>query len=106
MFRHIMLALAAAALIAGVAAQDAPAHEGHDHGPQAPAAPATVAPRGEAHSERFELVAVANGRMLAIYLDDYRTNAPVENAAIEVETPSGPMQAKPAGDGVYRLDAP
>jgi RND family efflux transporter MFP subunit len=106
MFRYITFAVAVAALIVGLHAQNLRAHEGHDHGAQAPAAPATVAPRGEAHSERFELVAVAQGKTLAIYLDDYKTNAPVSDAAIEVETPDGPVSAKPVGDGVYRLDAP
>jgi RND family efflux transporter MFP subunit len=106
MFRHIFRALALTALVSALGMACASAHEGHDHGPQAPAAPATVAPRGEAHSERFEIVAVAEGKMLAIYLDDYKTNAPVDGAEVEVETPSGPAQAKPVGDGVYRLDAP
>lgn len=103
---QIRIALAAAALISAIGAHGAAAHEGHDHGAQAPAAPATVAPRGEAYSERFELVAVAQGKTLAIYLDDYRTNTPVAQADIEVETPDGPVAAKALGDGVYQLDAP
>jgi cobalt-zinc-cadmium efflux system membrane fusion protein len=106
MFRNILPAFAAAGFILTFGATAVPAHEGHDHGPEAPAAPATVAPRGEAHSERFEIVAVAQGKTLAIYLDDYTTNAPIEQAAIEVETPSGPAAAKSLGNGVYSLDAP
>lgn len=106
MFRTILPAFAAAGFILTVGATAVPAHEGHDHGPAAPAAPASVAPRGEAHSERFEIVAVAQGNTLAIYLDDYKTNAPIEQAAIEVETPSGPAAAKSVGNGVYSLDAP
>jgi len=110
MFRHIAPGLAAAALIftllLALGARASRAHEGHDHGPEAPPAPATVAPRGEAHSDRFEIVAVAQGRTLAIFVDDYRTNAPVEKAGIEVETPAGPVTAKALGNGVYSLDAP
>lgn len=106
MFRNILPTFAAAGFILTFGATAAPAHEGHDHGPEAPAAPASVAPRGEAHSERFEIVAVAQGKTLAIYLDDYKTNAPIEQAAIEVETPSGPAAAKSLGNGVYSLDAP
>ncbi len=106
MFRNILPAFAAAGFILTFGATAAPAHEGHDHGPEAPAAPASVAPRGEAHSERFEIVAVAQGKTLAIYLDDYKTNAPIDQAAIEVETPSGPAAAKSLGNGVYSLDAP
>lgn len=106
MIRHILFVLATAASIAVVGTVSLRAHEGHDHGPQVPTAPSSVAPRGEAFSDRFEIVAVAQSGTLAIYVDDYKTNAPVDNAAVEVETPSGPMPAKPAGDGVYRLDAP
>jgi hypothetical protein len=45
------------------------------------------------------------GQTLAIYLDDYKTNAPVDQAEIEVETPQGPVAAKGVGNGVYQLDA-
>ncbi len=106
MFRPILSALAAAALILTATAGAVRAHEGHDHGPEAPAAPATVAPRGEAHSERFEVVAIAHGKTLSIYLDAYKTNAPIDGDEIEVETPAGPAVAKPLGNGVYSLDAP
>ena len=82
------------------------AHEGHDHGSQAPAAPATASPRGEAHSDKFELVAVAQAETLTLYLDDYRSNAPVDKAIVEIETPDGPKTATPLGNGIYRLDAP
>ncbi len=106
MLRINLPAIAASVFILLSGASGARAHEGHTHGPEAPAAPATAAPRGEAHSERFEIVAVAQGKTLAIYLDDYKTNAPVDNATIEVETPSGPVVAKGVGNGVYQLDAP
>jgi RND family efflux transporter MFP subunit len=106
MFRNILPAFAAAVFILISGTTGPRAHEGHDHGPEAPAAPATVTPRGEAQSERFEVVAVAQGKALAIYLDDYKTNAPVDKAGIEVETPSGPVTAKALGNGVYSLAAP
>jgi RND family efflux transporter MFP subunit len=106
MRHHILFALATAVLLSTPGAHGLRAHEGHDAGAEVQAAPASVAPRGEAHSERFEIVAVAQGDTLAIYVDDYKTNAPVDHAGVEVETPSGPATAKPLGDGVYRLDAP
>lgn len=99
MFRHLLFVLA-------LATTSAVAHEGHDHGPEAPPPPATMQPRGEAHSEDFELVAVAEKEALVFYLDDYRSNAAVEGAAIEIETPDGPKSAQAIGGGVYRLDAP
>lgn len=106
MFRTILPAFAAAAFILLSGASGSRAHEGHDHGAEPPAAPATVAPRGEARSERFEVVTVAQGKTLTIYLDNYKTNAPVDQAEIEVETPSGPAPAKALGNGVYSLEAP
>ncbi len=105
MFRTILAALIVALLSISYA-PELRAHEGHDHGTEPPPPPVTVAPRGEAHSDRFEIVAVAQGKTLAIYLDDYRTNTPVDQAEIEVETPAGPANAKAVGDGVYMLDAP
>jgi len=109
MLRMIASALFAAAftcLIAISLAAPAQAHEGHDHGAQAPAAPASVAPRGEAHSENVEIVAVAQGNALLFYLDTYVGNAPIAAATLEVETPDGPATAEKVQDGVYRLNAP
>ncbi|KQT84142.1 HlyD family efflux transporter periplasmic adaptor subunit [Aurantimonas sp. Leaf443] len=81
------------------------AHEGHDHGAPPPAATATAAPRAEAQSALFELVAVARGTSLEIHLDRFETNEPVIGATIEVETPAGPATATAEGE-FYRLDAP
>jgi cobalt-zinc-cadmium efflux system membrane fusion protein len=96
-------ALAAAALLATLSAT--PAHEGHDHGPAAPAARADAAPRGEAASEAFELVAVAQGETLVFYLDRFASNEPVRDATLAVEAPGGPVTAEAAG-GAYRIKAP
>ena len=96
-------ALAAAALLAGLSATAA--HEGHDHGPAAPAARADAAPRGEATSDAFELVAVAQGETLVFYLDRFASNEPVRDATLAVEAPGGPVTAEAAG-GAYRIKAP
>jgi cobalt-zinc-cadmium efflux system membrane fusion protein len=96
-------ALAAAALLAGLSATAA--HEGHDHGPAAPAARADAAPRGEATSDAFELVAVAQGETLVFYLDRFGSNEPVRDATLAVEAPGGPVMAEAAG-GAYRINAP
>lgn len=105
MFRTILAALVLA-LISVCFTPELRAHEGHDHGAEPPPPPPTIAPRGGAHSDRFEIVAVAQGKTLAIYLDDYKTNAPVDHAEVEVETPAGPVNAKAVGDGVYMVHAP
>jgi hypothetical protein len=105
MVRQLFSVSFAAALLAAIPGF-ALAHEGHDHGPQAPAAPATVLQRGEAHSDTFELVAIAERDTLILYLDDYRSNAPVDGAKLEIETPDGPKAASALGDGIYKLEAP
>jgi RND family efflux transporter MFP subunit len=106
MLSHLASALVAGALLAGIVAGTAHAHEGHDHGAPAAASPASVAARGEAASENFELVAVAQGAELIIYLDRFASNEPAAGAAIEVETPEGPAKAEAKDDGTYRLPAP
>ncbi|KMO31064.1 RND transporter [Methylobacterium tarhaniae] len=82
------------------------AHEGHDHGaPQAPVSK-TIAPRGEASSAAFELVAIPRGDALVLYLDRFATGEPITEATLEVETPAGPATAEATPDGSYRLPAP
>ncbi len=82
------------------------AHEGHDHGAPPPPPVTTLAPRAEATSADFELVAVLRDGTLTIHLDRFADNAPVEGAAIEVDTPEGSQAAKPAGPGTYVLPVP
>lgn len=81
------------------------AHEGHDHGPPQPEQVTIAAPRAEAQSEDFELVAIARDGALLIYLDRFRTNEPLIGASIQLETPDGPKLAAPEQDR-YRLEAP
>ena len=105
MLSHLASALAVALCLA-FGATAGHAHEGHDHGPPAAPAPTHVAPRVEAHSDAFELVAVAQGGDLVIYLDRFVGNEPVDGATVELETPSGPVTATGDGGGVYRAKAP
>src|SRR5262245_7006789 len=99
----IATALAVAALLASLGA--VPAHEGHDHGPAAPAARVDAPPRGEAVSDAFGLVAVAQGETLVLYLDRFASNEPVQGATLTVEAPGGPVQAEASGS-TYRIKAP
>ena len=82
------------------------AHDGHDHGAPPPAAISNLAPRTEAASEQYELVAIARGGDLVIYLDRFATNESVDGASIEVETPAGPQPARAMANEPYRLSAP
>jgi len=104
-FGRLLRALAAIAILCGAIAPVF-AHEGHDHDEQQQAVSAGALPRGEAVSNEFEIVAVARGEALEIYLDRFATNEPVTDATLEAETPSGPMKANPDADGTYRITAP
>ena len=104
MSRVIATAFAAVAWVATLGASAIRAHEGHGHGPQ-PSVRIDAAPRGQASSALFELVAIAQGEELVIYIDRFATNEPVRDAAVEVETPAGPATAA-ASDDAYRLKAP
>lgn len=94
-----------ALLVAASLAGSARAHEGHDHGAPPPAASQSLAPRAEAASAAFELVAVLRGDELRIFLDRFADNAPVEGATIEVDTTAGTASARPAEPGTYVLPA-
>jgi len=84
----------------------AAAHEGHDHGAPPPAATGKLAPRAEATSANFEIVAVPSGSELVLHLDGFADNAPVEGAVIELDTPEGTQTARAAGPGSYVVAAP
>ena len=100
-------ALCAAALASLLGARSLLAHEGHDHDAPPPTTISNLAPRAEAVSELYELVAVARAGELAIYLDRFATNQAVDGAGIEVETPAGPESARampnePTGSALHR----
>ncbi|WP_018043546.1 efflux RND transporter periplasmic adaptor subunit [Methylobacterium sp. 88A] len=102
------LRLVAACAIAWAALSGAVlSHEGHSHGDEAPALPvAAAAPRAEAKSERYELVATVQGHDLVFYLDAFETNTPVTDATLALSTPDGRRKAELQTDGTYRLPAP
>ncbi len=84
----------------------AAAHEGHDHGAPPPPVSVTIAPRADASSADFELVAIARGAKVRIYLDTFRGNEPVRDADIDVDGPAGTVKASVTSDGAYTIDAP
>jgi hypothetical protein len=104
--RFLLAVALSAAVFLGLYSAPVGAHEGHDHEQPKPVAGASTTARGEATSAEFELVAVARGDVLAIYLDQFATNEPIEGATINVETPTGPMAAKAAPGNAYTLAAP
>ena len=107
--RRLLLVLA----LGGVAVM-APASPGA-HGPngehldanQAGSAAVSTAPRLDAKSELFELVARLDGGEFSILIDNFATNEPVLNANVEVESGSLKAKAKFHADlGDYAVDDP
>jgi cobalt-zinc-cadmium efflux system membrane fusion protein len=94
------------ALLSGSLHFQAAAHEGHDHGAASPRPAVAAAPRAEASSELFELVAIARGGELTIYVDRFATNEPILGASITLETPQGSVDAKESTEGAYRVATP
>jgi hypothetical protein len=82
------------------------AHEGHDHGDEAPLPVSSVAPRFEARSDLFELVGILDGKVLWLYLDKADSNEPIEQASIEIESGSFKGKAVASPGGVFKLMAP
>ena len=82
------------------------AHEGHDHGAEPAAISVPAAPRAEAATELYELVAVARSGDIFIYLDRFKSNEPLVGAAIQIETPAGSVDAEALPDGTYKAPAP
>ena len=92
--------------ITGLAASYAAAHEGHDHGAPPPPVSTTIAPRADASTADLELVAVARGERLEIFLDSFKGNEPVDGAVLEIDSPAGTLTAEASGEGTYVATAP
>lgn len=82
------------------------AHEGHDHGAPPTPVSTTIAPRVDASSTVFEVIAVLRNEKLMIFVDRFVTNEPVTDATVEIETPAGMVKASANPDGTYAVPAP
>ncbi|GGJ42214.1 efflux RND transporter periplasmic adaptor subunit [Neoroseomonas lacus] len=104
MLIRILLLLA---LLAAPGIRPAFSHEGHSHGDE-PAPPAAAAPRAEAHSDLFEIVAVLGAdRRLWLYLDRHATSEPIDGATVQVTVDGQDIGTAPrAGEAVYVLENP
>lgn len=101
--KKVLAATAFVALL--VAPTGLVAHEGHDHGAPPTPVSTTIAPRVDASSTTFELIAVYRNNALTIFVDRFITNEPVTGAQVEVDTPTGSVTAKENSDGTYALPA-
>jgi RND family efflux transporter MFP subunit len=84
------------------------AHGGEDHGDEKPAANSAIGPRIDAQSDLFELVGVPSARddgILTVYLHDFRTNAPVTDASVELTTGDATL-AGTAVNGAFTFKTP
>jgi hypothetical protein len=92
----LMLAL----LLAGPAL----AGDGHDHGEAPATAAGPASPRFSASSDLFELVGVLDGHHLRVWLDHAPSNAPVENATLQLELAGKPVTLKPVAAGAFEAE--
>ena len=108
--RRPLLALTLGWLLAGAAVASPGAHGPngeHLDTQQAGSAAASTAPRLDAKSELFELVARLDGGEFSLLIDNFATNEPVLNANVEVESGSLKAKAKFHADlGDYAVDDP
>ena len=99
----IVLAAIAASLL--LISPMAFAHGGEDDEAIAKPLDVSIAPRFEVHGDAVELVGVLVDKNLVIYLDRIDSNAPIENAQIEIEGSGIKGTATDMSDGVYQLPA-
>ena len=95
-------------LLAGAAlaclAWSALAHGDEDHSEPRSAKTSqavALAPRAEAQTDAFELVATLEQDRLVLTIDRFDTNEPVVGAQVEVDTGTVQTMAHPSSPGVY-----
>jgi multidrug efflux pump subunit AcrA (membrane-fusion protein) len=96
------------ALVLFASAPPLRAHEGHDHDAAPLVEPAgSMQPRLAGSGTIFEIVAVADGDVLTIYLDRRDSTEPVSGATIEItREDASALLAEAAGPGTYMAEAP
>lgn len=79
-------------------------HEhGHNHDTEASLPVTPAMPRLVIESSQFELVGTLEGNDIHLYLDDYATNTPIEEASVELEIAGERMTAESEGEGNYHV---
>lgn len=78
---------------------------GHDHGTPETSTNTVIndTPRMVMSSGQFELVGIAEGKSIHLYLDDFATNVPIPKANIELEIAGEQLKAEEEGDGAYHI---
>jgi len=83
-------------------ANTASAHGGEDHGDQPVAAMAGATASAEATSERYEAVIRIVDDRLTVWLDDYRSNAPIAGAKLSASIGDREVALNESEPGTYR----
>lgn len=79
---------------------------GHQHATKVPVSGASApSPRVTANSPDYQLVGIADGEVLVIYLDRFVDNAPVTSAKLEVTIGDVAMPAVLQKDGTYEVSS-
>ncbi len=104
--RSLVLAMLMASVASAALPDVAHGHAGEDHGPPASALPSSALPRATATGELFEIVAVAMGGELVMFVDRLADNAPVTMAELNVTIGTTEFAARAETDGTYRVTAP
>lgn len=81
------------------------AHDGIEHDEPSPSTPTQIAPRFALTGDDVELVGVWADNQLVLYADDKYSNAPIDHAQIDIQSPHLNGTATALGNGVYRLRA-
>ena len=83
------------------------AHGDEDHGEGSkPAEVTSAAPRAQAQTDLFELVATPHNGQLTVYVDRFADNQPVDDAKVEIESGNWKAVANEIEGGTYRVAAP
>src|SRR6266851_1320224 len=104
---HLRTLVVALSLTIGLSLGGAP-RTASGHGDDSVAPPpsgVSLSPRLVARSGDFELVAVARGRTLSIFLDRFADNQPVVGAKVDVEADGQSMSVTAEPSGTYSVTA-
>jgi RND family efflux transporter MFP subunit len=80
-------------------------HSGHNHGAEAPSAPAEAEPRFSNTSTHVTLIGILKSGRLWLYADDPASAAALDGLKIDVDVNGGVERAAPQGPGTYSLEA-
>lgn len=79
---------------------------GHDHGEEKTTVTTSAAPRFSGSSAQFEAVGIVQAHQLHVYIDDAKTNEPLETTAVELNLNGTPLPLKKKGIGHFESDMP